>query len=279
MSEPNSRFVWSEAIEKELINKVLGSVVPKSELPPERELREAQSHDELQSVAENFARAASHDTFIVQAVSRAIAHLEIDTRFHLKLAEQVGDDGRHAVDSTFVASKIWGKDALPKVEEYVDEFWEALGDVPYRDIFGFLAFQFHFELHLIGRVTAQNFDRKVRFNKKGALGNEVEATHNKKELDDELIHRTYIAEWTRQKLDALPVDERDEWIAKYIEADNEVQKRLNPYHRYRVSLAEKAWLADTRHAVGIYDTFRRELLALVLNKKTDELPELTSLAA
>jgi hypothetical protein len=275
-----STVVWSEAIEKDLVKKVLAQAAPGEPVESDsQDLREARDPEELDAVAENYARAASHDLFIVQAVSRAIANLKFDSRFHLKLAEQVGDDGRHAVESSRVVDKLTGQDAIPRIERYVDEFWAALGDLPYRDLFGFIAFQFHFELHLIGRVVAQNRFRKVRFNKKGALGKEAEPTTHAKEADDELVHRTYVAEWARQKLNEVPEAQRAEWIARLIAADEEVQRRLNPYHRYRVELAERAWKSDVSKSVAIYDTFRREFLAYVLDRRVDELPPLTSLAA
>ncbi len=278
MSE--SAAVWNEAIERGLVERVLASAAPgESVIEEAAVLREAESADELAAVAENFARAASHDAFIVQAVSRAIANLPIDTRFHLQLAEQVGDDARHAVQSAEVVDKLTGTDSLPLIESYVEEFWEALGDVPYRDIFGFIACQFHFELHLIGRIVAQNRHRKVRFNKKGALGHEAEPPGKAKEADDELVHRTYIAEWARKKLNEVPAGARGEWIANLIAADDDVQRRLNPYHRYRVKLAARAWQSDVSRSVPIYDTFRREFLAYVLDLPVDQLPPLTSLAA
>jgi hypothetical protein len=276
----NSIAVWSGDIENALVKRVIDSVAPGEGIIEEAAvLREASSSEELAAVAENYARAASHDAFIVQAVSRAIATLDIDSRFHLKLAEQVGDDGRHAVQSIQVADKITGTDSFPLVDSYVEEFWEVLADVPYRDVFGFIAFQFHFELHLIGRIVAQNRHRKIRFDKKAALGQVAEPTSSANEADDELVHRTYVAEWTRAQLIKVPAAERSEWMGKLIAADEDVQRRLNPYHRYRIGLAERAWQSDVSRSVPIYDTFRRECLAYVLDIGVDQLPSLTSLAA
>jgi hypothetical protein len=153
---------------------------------------------------------------------------------------------------------------------------EALGDLPYRDVFGFLAFQFHYELHIQGRLKTEGRTAKIRFGRarkaQGAEGASAEA-------NDELVHRINIVRWVQKTLGAVPRAQRAEWIAKLIDADDDAQRRLNPYLRHRIANAGRAWQSDISHVVPIYDGFRRAVLAYLVELPAADLPPLTSLAA
>jgi hypothetical protein len=209
-------------------------------------------------------------------VSKAIARLDFDTDFHLKLSRQVGDDGHHAELARERLVELTGSDQLPRIESYITELWKALGDLPYRDVFGFLAFQFHYELHIQGRLKTEGRTAKVRF---GRAKKAPAAEGGSAEANDELVHRINIVRWVQKTLAAVPQSQRSEWIAKLIAADDDAQRRLNPYLRHRIANAGRAWQSDVSNVVPIYDGFRRGVLAFLVELPEAELPPLTRLAA
>lgn len=279
MSQLQSRYGWDATFENGLFNEVIAVQAPHLPLAPPGpgQTREPQTPEEIAEVVEFTARLAAHDTFIVQAVSKAIAHLDIDTNFHLKLARQVGDDGHHAELARHRLTTLTGSDQLPVIEGYIGELWQALGDIPYRDVYGFLAFQLHYELHIQGRLKAEGRTAKIKYGRKKdevldyAAGNEA---------DDELLHRINIVDWVKQQLAALPTSqERQQWVARVIAADDDMQRRLNPYLRHRIANAGRAWQSDLTNVAAIYDGYRRRVLSHLLETPEQDLPELTSLAA
>jgi len=277
MTQQASSHDWNASFENALFNEVIKVQAPHLPLTGPTSAREPHTPEEIAEVVEFTARLAAHDTFIVQAVSKAIANLDIDTNFHLKLARQVGDDGHHAELARHRLKTLTGADQLPVIEAYIAELWQALGDIPYRDVFGFLAFQFHYELHIQGRLKAEGRTAQIKYGRKKdevldyAAGNEA---------DDELVHRINIVDWVRKLLAELPTQEqRDAWVARLIAADDDMQRRLNPYLRHRIANAGRAWQSDLTNVVGIYDGYRKQVLSHLLETPAEALPELTSLAA
>jgi hypothetical protein len=276
MADVHVAAQWDAAFEDHLFNDVLRRVAPHLPDTPPTGLREPDTAEEIAEAAEFTARLAAHDTFIVQAVSNAIARLEFDTDFHLKLSRQVGDDGHHAELARERLVELTGSDQLPRIESYIAELWRALGDLPYRDVFGFLAFQFHYELHIQGRLKTEGRTAKVRF---GRAKKAPVAEGGSAEANDELVHRINIVRWVQKTLAAVPQAQRAGWIAKLIAADDDAQRRLNPYLRHRIANAGRAWQSDVSNVVPIYDGFRRGVLAFLVELPEAELPPLTSLAA
>lgn len=277
MTQQASSHDWNASFENALFNEVIKVQAPHLPLTGPTSAREPHTPEEIAEVVEFTARLAAHDTFIVQAVSKAIANLDIDTNFHLKLARQVGDDGHHAELARHRLKTLTGADQLPVIEAYIAELWQALGDIPYRDVFGFLAFQFHYELHIQGRLKAEGRTAQIKYGRKKdevldyAAGNEA---------DDELVHRINIVDWVRKLLAELPTQEqRSAWVARLIAADDDMQRRLNPYLRHRIANAGRAWQSDLTNVVGIYDGYRKQVLSHLLETPAEALPELTSLAA
>jgi hypothetical protein len=277
MSHLASRYGWDAPFENKLFNEVIAVAAPHLPQAAGGPTREPETALEIAEVVEFTTRLAAHDTFIVQAVSKAFSHIDFDTDFQLKLSRQVGDDGHHAELARFRLKQLTGSDQLPVIEGYVAELWQALGDLPYRDVYGFLAFQLHFELHIQGRLKAEGRTAKIKYGRKRdevldyAAGNEA---------DDELLHRINIVDWVKGLLAALPDQEaRREWVARVVAADDEFQRRLNPYQRHRNANAGRAWQSDLTNVTGIYDGYRRRVLAHLLDTADEGLPELTSLAA
>lgn len=277
MSTSQTRRPWDASFEQDMFSRLTPTHAPHLPATKGHTARDPQTPEEIELVVEYLTRLAAHDTFIVQVCSRAFASLELDLDFQLKLARQIGDDGHHAVLARDGVKLLTGKDPIDKIDEYVREHWEALGDLPIRDWFGFLAFQFHYELHIQARLYAESRTNKItvasvfsKFRSEYAFEDEA---------GDELIHRIYVVEWLQKKLDAATPAERADWKQRLLAADEEVQRRLNPYLRYRVFNGGEAWGADTRNSVELYDAWRREVLAYLLEEPVAELPELVSLAA
>src|ERR1700677_4713062 len=119
MADVHAAAQWDAAFEDHLFNSVLRRVAPHLPDTPPTGLREPRTAEEIAEAAEFTARLAAHDTFIVQAVSKAIARLDFDTDFHLKLSRQVGDDGHHAELARERLVELTGSDQLPRIESYI----------------------------------------------------------------------------------------------------------------------------------------------------------------
>ena len=118
--------------------------------------REPRNDDERAAVADYYTKMASHDLFIVQVVAKAIDTLfRDDPHFQLILSRQLGDDGAHAAIGRVRVTELTGRDPLPEVEQLVAAHWERIGDIAVRDVAGFLAFEWHYELHILAKLWIQ----------------------------------------------------------------------------------------------------------------------------
>ncbi len=77
-----------------------------------------------------------------------------------------------------------------------------------------------------------------------------DATHAAAEPNDELVHRINIVGRVTSLYDTMPSDQRDDWIAKLLAADDEVQTRFNPYLRAVPHRQCRAGLAVGPHQRG-----------------------------
>jgi hypothetical protein len=271
------RREWNAALEDEIFALVAARYAPN--LPPkaQQEPRGPETAEEVDHIVEYIARLCAHDTFIVQVCAKAIDRLVSDADFQHKLARQIGDDGHHAVLARDSLQVLTGQDQIDKVEAYTREHWDLMGDLPYRDWFGFAAFQLHYELHIQPRLKAESRTAKLRYR---ALSKNFKSHYAAEdEAGDELVHRIYVVEWLQKKFAAAAPAERIEWRKRLLDADEEVQRRLNPYLRWRLQNGGLAWQGDTTNGVALYDAHRREVLSYLLETPVDELPALTSLAA
>ena len=270
-----ARRVWDADYENSLFDRVASRHAP--EIPPAGAItpREPGTAEEIAGVAEYLTRVAAHDTFIVQVVAKAIDRLfPDDIAFQQQLARQAGDDAEHAIIARERVIGLTGKDPLGTIEGYIKGHWDALGDLPYRDWFGFFAFELHYELHIQARLKVESRTGKVR----PKIAKKVETAAGQ-EANDELVHRIYVVNWLDRKFASATPDEHEAWARKLIAADDEMQRRLNPYLRLRVITGRNAWGADTSKSVEVYDAWRREILADLVRRPADRLPPLTSLAA
>jgi hypothetical protein len=268
---------WNAALEDEIFTRVAARHAPN--LPPKalQEPRPPETAEEVGHVVEYIARLCAHDTFIVQVCAKAIDRLVPDADFQHKLARQIGDDGHHAVLARNSLQVLTGRDQIDQIEAYTREHWDLLGDLPHRDWFGFAAFQLHYELHIQPRLKAESRTAKVRYRELSKNFKSHYAAED--EAGDELVHRIYVVEWLQKKFSEATPAERIEWRGRLLGADEEVQRRLNPYLRWRLQNGGLAWQADTENSVALYDAHRREVLSYLLETPLEELPELVSLAA
>lgn len=126
-----SRHGWDAAFENQVFNQVIAVAAPHLPDRHDGDTREPHSAEEIAEVVEFTARLAAHDTFIVQAVSKAFGRIDFDTNFQLKLARQVGDDGHHAELARHRLHTLTGSDQLPLIERYIVDWVELqLANLP-----------------------------------------------------------------------------------------------------------------------------------------------------
>jgi hypothetical protein len=223
--------------------------------------REPRTADEFAAVADYYTKMASHDLFIVQVVAKAIDTLfRDDPHFQLILSRQLGDDGAHAVIGRVRVTDLTARDPLPDIDRLVAAHWARIGDLAVRDVAGFLAFEWHYELHILAKLWIQR--------KTGRIADGAMREHGENRIrPDEEWHRVQIVEWWFEKLAALPADARDALIDRVIEADEEMQVRLEGYLHDEYSHTAHVFGADIDDYRAIYDGWRREILARLTGRR------------
>lgn len=216
---------------------------------------------------------AAHDLLIVQATAHAIDHLFAEVpAMQFALARQLGDDAAHAEVSRARIAALSGRDQLPEIEALVRHHWQLLGDLPFQNWQSFLAWELHYEHHILARLlvnrrTAQVVDIAVR-----------DYAEKTVRVDEE-VHRSRIANWWIERFNAGAETQRTQWREEILAADERLQQRLNPYLRDAWALNIAASKIDGRGHVPLYDAWRAEMLGLLLDVAPEKLTGLTSLAA
>lgn len=265
---------WNAQFEEKLFLDVARRYRPdfpdKLATPP----REPRSADERAAVADYYTKMASHDLFIVQVVAKAIDTLFLDdSHFQLILSRQLGDDAAHAVIGRERVTALTGRDPLPEIDRLVAAHWARSGDIAVRDVPGFLAFEWHYELHILAKLWIQR--------KTGRVADGAMREHGENRIrPDEEWHRVQIVQWWFEKLAGLPADERDALIDSVIAADDETQVRLDGYLHDEYAHTAHVFGADITDYRAIYDDWRRELLARLTGRPAlGTLVPLTRVAA
>lgn len=233
--------------------------------------REPQTAAERAAVADYYTKMASHDLFIVQVVAKAIDTLfRDDPHFQLILSRQLGDDGAHAVIARERVTELTGRYPLPEIGRLVEAHWARIGDIAMRDVAGFLAFEWHYELHILAKLWIQR--------KTGRVADGAMREHGENRIrPDEEWHRVQIVQWWFETLAALPPAARDALIDRVIEADDEMQIRLDGYLHDEYAHTAHVFDADIAAYRSIYDDWRREILARLTGRP--ELGVLVPLSA
>lgn len=263
---------WDASFEEQLFLQVARRHVPgfpdKLSVAPREPANEAEAH----AICDYYTRMASHDLFIVQVVARAIDTLFADDpHFQLILSRQLGDDGAHAVLARERIVALTGRDPLPEIKRLVRAHWERLGDLPVRDLAGFLAFEWHYELHILAKLWIQR--------KTGTIADGAMREHGENRIrPDEEWHRVQIIQWWQARLAATHGAQRDALIEQIVAADNEAQQLLDGYLHDEYAHTSHVFAADITAYQAIYDDWRREILARLIGREPVALGTLVPLA-
>jgi len=199
------------------------------------------------------APTAARDLFIVQNVARVIDGLFKDQpAVQLLLSRQLGDDGHHALVARQRICAATGHEPLPEISKYVSEHWERAGDIPYRSLAGFLAFEFHYELYI---VVKMQFMRRT-----SVVADDAMKTFAENHIrPDEAAHRKEIVNWWLTTLAQVNVPLR-ELVGEILEQDNLSQSNLNNFLAFEFSELWRIYGCDIDGIDVIYNKWRRELL-------------------
>ncbi|NBF18221.1 hypothetical protein GV729_23465, partial [Pseudomonas sp. Fl4BN2] len=160
---------------------------------------------------------AAHDLFIVQLASAGLDRLfRNEPDFQLALSRQIGDDGFHAVASRERIRVLSGHDQIERIAREVRHHWDVLGDYPLTSQAAFLAWEFHYEHHILARLQVNRRTSRVL-----DLANRDFAEN--RIMPDEEVHRILITEWWHRKLDAASDGEREQLVGQVLEADDKLQ--------------------------------------------------------
>jgi hypothetical protein len=256
---------YSGALEKALFDRVAAVHAP--HLPPARvdPPRDAQTSEELEGVIDYAVWNAAHDLFIVQLASAGLDRLfRDDPDFQLALSRQIGDDGFHAVASRERIRVLSGHDQIERIAQDVRHHWDVLGDTPLTSWAAFLAWEFHYEHHILARLAVNRRTSRVL-----DLANRDFAEN--RIMPDEEVHRILITEWWHRKLDGASPAQREQWTGEVLEADEHLQTLLGDYLRESWALNARAAGIDTRNHAPLYDAWRREILGVLLQRPATSL--------
>jgi hypothetical protein len=266
-----SRPAYTGALEEVLFNRVAMQYAPNIPLERISPPREPATPEELEATVDFYAWSTAHDLFIVQLASRAIDRLfHDDPDFQLVLARQIGDDGAHAWASRDRITALTGHDQIVRIQKSIAGHWDRVGDIAIGSWQGFLAWELHFEHHILPKVllrrrTSQVADLAFR------------TFAEERIVPDEEFHRIKITEWWLRKFDAASPAQRQEWAAQILAADEAIQRAINPYLRDSWGLIERSSRIDITNHDTLYDNFRREILSYHLDIPLAQLPALTGL--
>mgnify|MGYP000282339493 CR=1 FL=1 len=144
-----------------------------------------------------------------------------------------------------------------------------MGDLPIRNWQGFLAFELHYEMHILASLLVNSSTRKIS----DAESAKFSATRIQRE---EAFHHVGVLNSSQRKYDQPSLAEKVDLAAQLFELDQEGQKRRNPYLKEYWQLTNQAIATDINHLPRIYDAWWREVLAYFLDIPVSQLPQLVS---
>jgi hypothetical protein len=266
-----SRSIYKGQFEEDLFNRIArqhAPTIPVERTSPPRGPRTA---EEREALADLYVWSTAHDLFIVQLASAALNRLfQDDPDFQLILARQIGDDGAHAWATRDRTTALTGRDQIARVEKAIAAHWERAGEIATGSWYGFLAWELHFEHHILPKVLIRRRTTQI-------ADLPFKTFAEERVVPDEEFHRIKITEWWLRRFDAASPAQREDWASKILAADEALQRKLNPYLRESWALTKRAAQIDTGGHVALYDNFRREILAYHLGVPVAALPALTSL--
>lgn len=271
MTATLTRPAWTTDREIEIFDKLIAKHAPHIPLTREHDPRPPANEEEL----ENFYRfrigGAAHDLYIVQVCARAIDKLIPDPDIHLFLSRQIGDDGAHAQATRDRVLALSGRDPIDDIQQQVQNHWDYMGDLPHRNWLGFMAFELHYELHIVAMLLVNSRTTKIN--------DPVTASFAAQRiLPDEAVHRLGVIAWWQRKYDQASPGEKAELAAQLLELDEEGQRRRNAYLKEHWQINHRATGSEIKGLDVIYDAWRREVLSYLLDIPISSLPQLVSVS-
>jgi hypothetical protein len=262
---------WSTQLEDALFLSIAERHAPQATAPRSQPPRGPETAAEFAALRDDWIRTAAHDLFIVQVTANAIGTLFAgDAHMQLILSRQLGDDGDHAVEARRHLQAIDGIDPLPEIQRHVDEHRERAGDIPFRSIAGFLAFEFHYELYILARLQLVRRTSRI-------ADTAMKSFAETRIRPDEAFHRAAIVQWWLEAFSAKSDSRRAQDAADILAFDDELQRRLNPFLRHELDDMPRVYAADISGARAAYDDWRRALLSMLLDRPSATLGALTSI--
>jgi hypothetical protein len=263
---------WTIAIEQSIFNDVVWRVAPNLPVACASTASLAKhavvTPEETGNILDHWIWIAGHDTHIVRSLGNA-AQLHAGLGWKLMIARQMGDDGAHAEFLRNYIRERTGDDPVRRIEEIADMHGEMLGDLPWRNIYSFVAWELHYEFYLLARLMTER--RTARLYDPGIA--EFAATRIG---PDEEEHRLRIMNWVLDWYRGLDQERREAVAAQIICYDNEIQRRLRSYLGFRYRQSALSLNADVRDAGAVYDGFRQGVLLQAFGIVSDGLVEFES---
>lgn len=264
------RLAWTTQLETEIFNKLTLQHAP--DFPSTRfcNLRSPATEEELEHFCRFCIVEAARDLFVVQVCGKVIDRLP-DPELQLFLSRQIGDDGAHAQHTRHRIWELSGRDPLLKIQQEVQKHWNFMGDLPYRNWLGFVAFELHYKLHVVAMSIANSRTAKI---------GDLETSHiSERILPNELFHRLGVVAWWQRKYEQASSQEKANLAAELIQLDEDSQRRRNAYLKEYWQIAHRATGIETEALPAIYDAWRQEVLSYLLDIPISQLPKLVSVNA
>lgn len=266
-----TRSTWTTDFETATFDRLITQFAPHLPLAKVHEPRPPATEQEWQRFYPYRIAGAAHDLFIVQVCARAIDRLFADKPdVQLFLSRQIGDDGAHSLDTRQRVHQLSGHDPVEAINQQVQWHWEYLGDLPTQNWLAFIAWELHYELHIVATLLLTS--RLTRINEPESARYAYERI-----LPDEFAHRLGVVNWWQQHYDQAAPGQRSELAAQLLEFDEEIQRRRNRYLKDFWQRAQTALGFEVEGFDVVYDAWRREVLAYVLEIPAAQLPRLVSL--
>lgn len=268
MNTTINRPTWTTDLELEIFNNIINQHalhIPKKRL---HETKPPETAAEIENFYRFRVAGAAHDLFIVQVCANIIGQIP-DPELQLFLSRQIGDDGAHADNTRRRAQVISGRDPIEDIQQQVQKHWDYMGDLPIRNWQGFLAFELHYEMHIVASLLVNSRTSKISDPESAKFS----ATRIQPE---EAFHRLGVVKWWQCKYDLASPSEKIDLAAQVLEVDEEAQKRRNPYLKEHWRLTQEAIGTEIDYLPSVYDAWRREVLSYFLSIPVSQLPQLVS---
>lgn len=268
MTATLTRRAWTTDLEIEILNKLVDKYAP--HLPKTRlhDPRPIQTQAELDNFIRFRIGGAAHDLYIVQVCAKAIDQIA-DPELQLFLSRQIGDDGAHAQHTRQRVLALTGHDPIDEIQQQVQKHWDYMGSLPFRNWQGFMAFELHYELHIVAQLLLNS--RTTRINDLESAKFGVETI-----VPDEAAHRLGVVAWWQRKYDRASPAEKADLVAQVLAADEEGQRRRNLYLKEHWQIVHQALGCELEALPVVYDAWRREVLAYFFDIPVSQLPQLVS---